>query len=345
MEAFRQDISFGLRIVLAKPSFTIIAVLALALGIGVNSAIFSVVNGVLLKPLAYKDPDQLVRVWEKWGGFNQGSVAYPNFKDWRERNQSFEKMAANRWTGFNLTGGDMPERVPGRQVSSEMLAVLGVAPALGRDFRPDEDRVGANAVAIISDSLWKRRLGGDPSIIDKTLTLNDVPYQIVGVLPASFQFFQNVDVLVPIEAADERAFKERSWHPGIQVLARLKPGVSLAQATADMTSIAGALGQEYPNSNKEHWVTLRSLYDATVGDVRNLLWMLLAAVSFVLLIACATVANLMLPRASARQKEIAIRSALGASRMRVVRLLITESVMLALIGGALGLLIAYWGTG
>lgn len=344
MEAFRQDIRYGLRMLLAKPSFTIIAVLALALGIGVNSAIFSVVNGVLLKPLGYKEPDQLVRVWEKWGGFEQGSVAYLNFKDWRERNQSFDKMAANRWTGFNLTGGDQPERIAGRQVSSEMLGVLGVAPALGRDFRPDEDRKDANAVAIISNSLWQRRFGGDPAVVDKTLILNDVPYQIVGVLPANFHYFPKVDILVPIEAADERAFRERSWHPGIQVLARLKPGVSLEQARADMTSIAGALGQEYPNSNKEHWVTLKSLYDDTVGNVRSLLWMLLASVSFVLLIACANVANLMLARASARQKEIAIRSALGASRLRIIRLLITESVMLALIGGALGLLTAYWGT-
>jgi putative ABC transport system permease protein len=345
MEAFRQDMRYGLRMLLAKPSFTIIAVLALALGIGVNSAIFSVVNGVLLKPMAYKEPDKLVRVWEKWGGFDQGSVAYLNFKDWRERNQSFEKMAAARWTGFNLTGGDQPERVAARQVSSEMLAVLGVTPATGRDFRPDEDREGANRVAIISDSLWKRRFGGDPSVVDQTLTLNDEPYQVVGVLPADFHYFPKADILVPIEAAKERALKERSWHPGIQVLARLKPGVSLAQARADLTSIAGALGQEYPDTNKEHWVTLTSLYDATVGDVRNLLLMLLAAVSFVLLIACANVANLMLARASARQKEIAIRSALGASRLRIIRLLITESVMLALIGGAIGLLIAYWGTG
>src|ERR1051325_10946910 len=166
MEAFRQDISFGLRMLLAKPSFTVIAVLALALGIGVNSAIFSVVNGVLLKPLAYKGPDQLVRIWEKWGGFDQGSVAYLNFKDWRERNQSFDRIAAYRWGGFNLTGGDQPARVTGRQVSSEMLSVLGVAPALGRDFRPDEDREGASPVAIISDALWKRRFGGDPGAID-----------------------------------------------------------------------------------------------------------------------------------------------------------------------------------
>ena len=345
MEAFRQDISYGLRMLLAKPSFTIIAVLALALGIGVNSAIFSVVNGVLLKPMAYKEPDKLVRIWEKWGGFDQGSVSYLNFKDWRERNQSFDKMAASRWTGFNLTGGDQPERVTGRQVSSEMLSVLGVTPAIGRDLRPDEDREGANAVALISDSLWKRRFGGDPSVTDKTLTLNGEPYQVVGVLPTDFHYFPNVDVLVPIEASKDRALKERSWHPGIQVLARLKPGVNIAQAQADMTSIAGALGQQYPDTNKEHWVTLRSLYDATVGDVRSLLLMLLAAVSFVLLIACANVANLMLARASARQKEIAIRSALGANRLRIIRLLMTESVMLALVGGTLGLLTAYWGTG
>src|SRR6185295_12170000 len=167
MEAFKQDISYGLRMLLAKPSFTIIAVLALALGIGVNSAIFSVVNGVLLKPMAYKEPDKLVRIWEKWGGFDQGSISYPNFKDWRERNQSFEKMAAYRWTGFNLTGGDQPERLSGRQVSSELLDVLGVAPVFGRNFRPDEDREGANPVAIISDSLWKRHLAGNRSLLDQ----------------------------------------------------------------------------------------------------------------------------------------------------------------------------------
>ncbi len=345
MEALKQDVLYGLRMVLAKPAFSLIVILALALGIGVNSSIFSVVNGVLLKPLAYKDPDQLIRIWEKWGGFEHGSVAYLNFKDWRERNQSFDLMAAYRWTGFNLTGGDQAERIFGRQVSSEMLKVLGVAPALGRDFNADEDREGASAVALISDSLWKRRFGSDPSVTDKTLILNDESYQVVGVLPADFHYFgDEAEVLVPIEASKARALKERSWHPGIQVLARLKPGVNLAQARSDMTSIAASLGEQYPVTNKEHWVSLGSLYDATVGDVRSLLLMLLAAVSFVLAIACANVANLMLARASTRQKEMAIRSALGASRLRIIRLLITESVMLALVGGAFGLLIAYWGT-
>src|SRR5262250_570860 len=201
MEGFRQDFSYGWRMLLARPGFTIIAVVALALGIGVNSCIFTVVNGVLLRPLAYKDPDQLVRIWEKWGGFDQGSVSYLNFKDWRERNQSFEKMATYRWTGFNLTGGDQPERLTGRQVSSELLDVLNVSPSVGRNFRPDEDRIGANPVAIISDALWKRRFGSDPNVIEKTLTLNDEPYQIVGVLPVDFHYLPYADVLVPIEAS------------------------------------------------------------------------------------------------------------------------------------------------
>src|SRR5262245_8701473 len=344
MEALAQEIRYGLRAILRNPSFSLIAVLALALGIGVNSAVFSVVNGVLLKPLAYKDPGQLVRIWEKWGGFDEGSVSYPNLKDWRERNQSFEKMAAHRWTGFNLTGADQPERITGRQVSSELLDVLGVAPAVGRNFRPDEDREVGSPVAIISDSLWKRGFGGDQSVIDRSLHLNDKADKIVGVLPPDCRFLEKADVLVPSEAATDRALKERSWHPGIQVVARLKSSVSLESARADMTSIAGALGEEFPDTNKEHWVTVRSLYDATVGDVRKLLLLLLAAVGFVLLIACANVANLMLARASSRQKEIAIRSALGASRLRIIRSLMVESIILALAGGALGLLTALWGT-
>src|SRR5215813_3427690 len=183
MDALIQEVRLSLRTLLKNPSFSIIAILALALGIGVNSSIFSVVNGVLLKPLAFREPNHLVRVWEKWGGFDQGSVSYPNFKDWRERNQSFEKMAAYRWTGFNLTGGDMPERLSARQVSSELLDVLGVAPAVGRNFGADEDREGASPVAIISDSLWKRRFGGNQSVLDQRLILNDQLNQLGGCLP------------------------------------------------------------------------------------------------------------------------------------------------------------------
>src|SRR5215813_3601373 len=243
MEALIQEIRHGLRSLLRNPSFSIIAVLALALGIGVNSSIFSVVNGVLLKPLSYKNPDQLVRIWEKWGGFDDGSISYPNFKDWRERNKSFEKMAAYRWVGFNLTGGDQPERLSGRQVSSELLDLLGVAPAVGRNFLPDEDREGASPVAIISTSLWKRRFGGDQSVLEQSVILNDQSYRIVGVLPSSFNYLDRApDVLVPIEAAKDRSLKERSWHPGTQVIARLKTGVTLEQARSEMASIAAALG-------------------------------------------------------------------------------------------------------
>ena len=345
METLFQDIRYGLRALRAKPSFTIIAVLALALGIGANTAIFSVINGVLLKPLPYRDSDKLVRIWEKWGGFDKGSVSYLNFHDWRDQNRSFEKMAAYRWAGYNLSGGEQPERVSGRTVSADMLSVLGVAPAVGHDFRQEDDKVGADLTAIISDSLWKRRFNSDPSIVGKTILLDDDSYTILGVLPTDFHYFgDNVDVLAPIQAKKFLALDQRGWHPGIQVIARLKSGVSLTQANSDMTSIAAGLGQQYPDTNKEHWVTLDTQYDATVGDVKVLLYVLLAAVGCVLLIACANVASLLLARATARQKEIAIRLALGANRLRIIRLLITESVTLGLIGGALGLLTAVWGT-
>jgi len=332
----------------ARPSFTVIAVIALALGIGANSSIFSVVNGVLLKPLPYKESDKLVKVWESWAGFDNGAVSYPNFLDWRQRNKSFEKMAAYRWIGFNITGGDQPERVEGRRVSADFLSILGVNPELGRDFTAADDNQGANPVTIISDSLWKRRFGADPSIIGKTIMMDDQGYEVIGVLPPDFHFFGNyvsVNALVAIQAKEGDWLHQRAWHPGIQVIARVKPGVSLAQARAEMSSIAGALAQEYPDTNKGHGISVRSLYEATVGDYRKLLLLLAGAVGFVLLIACANVANLMLARASARQKEIAIRSALGASRVRIIRLLIVESVLLSLIGGTLGVVIAYWGTG
>src|SRR5882724_205678 len=346
MESLLMDVRYGLRSLVAKPSFTIIAVMALALGIGANTAIFSLVNGVLLKPLPYKEPSKLVRIWEKWGGFDRGSVSYLNFVDWRDQNKSFEKMATYRWAGYNLSGGQEPERIFGRTVSAEFLSVLGVSPALGRDFAPEEDRLGASLAAIISDGLWKRRYNGDRNVVGKTIILDDDQYTIIGVLPADFRFFgPQTDLISPIKARKNLALENRSWHPGIQVIARMKPGVAIEQARADMTSIAAGLGAQYPDSNKAHWITLGLHYDATVGDVKLQLWLLLGAVGFVLLIACANVANLMLARATARQKEIAIRSSLGANRVRIIRLLITESVILSLGGGGLGVLIAYWGTG
>ena len=231
-----QDLHYGARMLTKKPGFTLVAVMALALGIGANTAIFSVINGVLLKPLGYKDPDRLVKIWEKWGGFERASVAYLNFKDWQDQNHSFEKMAAYRFRGFSLTGGaGLPERVSGRQVSADLLSTLGVSPAIGRDFRPEEDRPGATLVAMISDGLWQRRFGRDPSVIGKTITLNDDGYVVIGVLPADFHFYSDADVLVPIRAKKDGSLENRSFHPGIQVVARLKPGISMAQARADLT--------------------------------------------------------------------------------------------------------------
>ena len=345
MGSLSQDLRYALRSLAARPGFTVIAVIALALGIGANTAMFSVINGVVLKPLSFKDPDKLVKIWEKTNDFQKGSVAYPNFRDWRDQTQSFDKLAAYRSENFNLTGGTQPERVDGRLVSADLLSVLGVSPALGRDFLPEEDRTGSKLVALISNRLWQRHFGGDPSIVNKTITLNDDSYTVIGVLPESFHFYRDVDLYTTISAKKALWLDSRMMHPGLQVVGRLKPGVNMAQASAEMSAIAERLGELYPDTNKGHSATIGTLYEDIVGNIGKLLVTLLAAVAFVLLIACANVANLMLARAASRQREIAIRSALGASRFRIARLLIVESVLTAAIGGVLGLGMAFLGTG
>jgi predicted permease len=344
MQTLWQDIRYGSRMLRTAPGFALVAILALALGIGANTAVFSIINGVLLKPLEYKDPDRVVSLWEKWGNADKASVAYPNFKDWSEQNRSFDGMAAYRHAGFNLTGSDHPDRVHGAQISAGFLSVLGVSPALGRDFGPDDDQPGATLTTIIADHLWSTHFGRDPSVIGRTINLNDETYQVIGVLPPDFHFFQDLDMVVPIAAKKSGILDHRNWHPGIQVIARLGSGATLQGGRSDMAAVAGSLSEKYPDTNKGHAVTMESLYDATVGRVRSLLLLLLAAVAFVLLIACANVANLMLTRAAARYKEISIRSALGASRSRIVRLLIVESLSIALLGGSIGLLLALGGT-
>jgi putative ABC transport system permease protein len=336
-----RDLQYGVRMLLKNPGFTIVAVFVLALGIGANSAIFSVVNAVLLRPLPYAQPDRLVIMWEK-ATTQDTSVSYPNYVDWRDQNQVFEQIAAFRRDSFNLIGAGEPERLSGRMISASFFRTLGVKPLKGRDFLAEEDRAGASRVVILNYGFWQRRFGSDPNIVGKEVSLNNQSYTVVGIMPADYRFGVETDIFVPLGLFEER-FKERGSHPGLYVIGRLKPGVTEEQGRAEMDTIQARLGQQYPDTNANRRTHIESLYEDTVKDVRPALLVLLGAVGFVLLIACANVANLLLARSAARQKEIAIRTALGASRWRVIRQLLTESVLLSILGGALGLLIAFWG--
>ncbi|HYO98620.1 MAG TPA: ABC transporter permease [Pyrinomonadaceae bacterium] len=345
MGTILQDLRYGFRMLLKSPAYTFVAVLALALGIGANSAIFSVVNAVLLRPLPFTEPERLVILWEK-SETQDTSVAYPNFLDWRDENKTFEQITAYRRDSFNLTGAGEPERLAGRLVTGNFFATLGVRPFAGRDFVAGDDQPSSAPTVMLGHGFWQRRFGGDLSVINRQLTLNDKSYTVVGITPADFRFGSDTDIYVPIglSVAEVPFYKERGSHPGLWVAARLKPGATIEQARAELDTIMARLGQQYPETNKGRRVHIESLYENTVREVRPALLVLLGAVAFVLLIACANVANLLLARSAARQKEIAIRTALGAGRWRIMRQLLTESLLLAVMGGLVGLLLALWGT-
>jgi predicted permease len=338
-----QDLRYGLRMLMRNPGFTIVAVLALALGIGANSAIFSVVNTVLLRPLPYNNPDALVMVWDDQThlGFPKDTPSPANFLDWREQNTVFAGMAAMTERSFNLTGAGEPERFDGQRVSANLFSLLGVEPQLGRAFTADEDKPGSRVV-ILSHRMWQRRFGGDATIVGRALNLNGEAYTVVGVMPRTFQFpTQRDDLWVPIAFSADEASQRGSHY--LSVIARLKPGVTLLRARAEMSMIAARLEKQYPEQNMRVGSVVLPLHEEVVGNIRPALLVLLGAVGFVLLIACANVANLLLARAAARQKEISLRLALGASRTRLIRQFLTESLLLAGGGGVVGLLLSLAG--
>lgn len=341
------DLRYAIRTLLKSPGFTTVAVITLALGIGANSAIFSVVNAVLLRPLPYKDPARLVWITESFPQFIGEAVTAPHFLEWQEQNHVFQFMAISSYSDFTLTGGDQPDRVLGALVSSSFFPLLGVQPVLGRTFLAEENRPGASRVVILGYSLWQRRFGGDSNLIGKPLRLNAETYTVVGVMPATFQvqFPVPTEMWMPlaIEAPSQPALPKPQRVlvlPG--AIARLKPNITLEAARSDLDTLARRIALR-DSQEPAGQVRIIPLNEQLVGNLRSALLVLLGAVSFVLLIGCINVANLLLARAVTCQKELAIRTTLGAGRLRLIRQLFTESLLLVILSGALGLLLASWG--
>ena len=339
-----QDVRYGARMLIKNPGVTIVVIVALALGIGANTAIFSVVNTVLIRPLPYDESDRLVFLNEKSPVLDEMSISYPNFLDWREHNQTFEKMGVYNRASYNLTGTGEAERIVTGQVSADLFSVLRVNALHGRVFTNDEDKPGGTPVVVLSYALWQRRFGGQMSVINQPITLNGKSYTVIGVMPESYAYPSRAEMWVPVgQLSDQPSWKQRGNHPGLYGVARLKPGTTFEQADADMNNVGANLEKQYPDSNTATRPRLRPLLEIFVSDVRQALWVIFGAVGFVLLIACANIANLLLARATARRKEMAIRTTVGASRWRIARQLLTESVLLSLTGGVIGLLLARWG--
>ena len=336
------DLRYAVRVLLARPGFSAVAILTLALGIGANTAIFTVVNAVLLRPLPFREPDQLVMLLERTTQLPTVTTSWQNYVDWRDQTRSYDAVGAMRSLTMTMTGDGEPDRIPARMVSATLLPMLGVAPAMGRTFAADDDQSGAAGVVLLTDALWRRRFGGDASAIGRAITLDNQPYTIVGILPPRFQLLQPADIFLPMGPWAATLPDDRGWHPGIFPVARMKAGIDLKQAQAEMDVISDRLAKQYPEFNHGVAADVKPLHDFAVQNVRQSLLVLVAAVGFVLLIACSNVANLLLARAVGRQKEMAIRTAIGASRGRIAMQMLVESVLLAACGGLAGLLLATW---
>ncbi len=349
MHTLIEDVRYGLRSLRKNPGFTAVALLTLALGIGANTAVFSIVNGVLLNALPFHDPDKLVVLFESKPHFKKGSISYPNFLDWRRDNRAFTSIAAYRPDSFSLTGTGEAEQVRAEMLSADFFSIMGVRLLLGRTFTAEEDQLGSGRVALISSGFWRRKFGSSPDALGRRIVLDGEGYTIVGVLPANFHltlpnFSDDRDIFVPIGQWTHPYFHDRSYALGMKAVGRLKPGITLTQARAEMDRVTQNLAVAFPQADAGEGAALEQLKHQMVGTIEPFLLMLLGAVCFVLLIACVNVANLLLARSTSRTREFAIRAALGASRGRVIRQLLTESILLAIGGATLGLLLAAWGS-
>ena len=341
MDTLIQDLRFGIRMLAKNPGFTVIAVITMALGIGANTALFSVVNGVLLKSLPFKEPERLVFAFETNAKLPSPTIPAStlNYRDWKEQNHVFESMGARKQVVVSLTGVEQPERLLGEKVTSDYFSTLGVEPIAGRTFFEEEDKPGGAKVALLSYAFWQRRFGGSSDVLGRTIMLNGSPTTVVGIMPNDYR--PNIELWLPLAIQYNGA--DRDLHE-IYVIGRLAPGTTRQQAQVEMSAIATRLVEQYPDLNTGWGVSLVPVHDAIVQNIRPALLILFGAVGFVLLIACSNVANLLLARAAAREREIAIRIAMGAGRLRLVRQILTESILVSLVGGALGVLIAMWGT-